>query len=334
MILLWMVAFSACNHDVSPEMQSIRRSHLAAIDSVMQQRPDSALVLLLDCRDAARHVSTGPTDRHYYQLLLSEALYKNDSTQANRKELQQAMTYYDSLCSCKDVACNVSTIAFLSARSHYMNGVGYYENDSAVEACMEYMKALDIMQNHFEEKELVGYKAKFMALTYTHLSGLFSDLYLHKQAIYFGKWALDYYQKCDATPWHIAWMLNAIGAQYDMMDNYDSAWMCYEEGIKSLPDTNNITYRDLATRLAYLSYKKDDTKKTALFQIQNLISLSESEKECLSRHLTIGEVFFNETMFDSAWIHLDKVFHEAQSIASKKNSRTKAGGDMRFPASR
>lgn len=206
----------------------------------------------------------------------------------------------------------------MDARAHYMNGVGYYENDSAVPACKEYMKALDIMQDHFEEKELVGYMAKFMALTYTHLLGLFSDLYLHEQAIYFGKLALEYYQEYNATPWHLAWVLNAIGAQYDMMDNYDSAWLCYEEGIKSLPDTNNITYRDLATRLAYLSYKKDDTKKTALFQIQNLISLSESEKECLSRHLTIGEVFFNETMFDSAWIHLDKVFNEAQSIASKK----------------
>ena len=63
-----------------------------------------------------------------------------------------------------------------SARSHYMNGVGCYENDSVVEACQEYMKALDIMEDHFEEKELVGYMAKFMALTYTRLTDVYSDL--------------------------------------------------------------------------------------------------------------------------------------------------------------
>ena len=115
----------AC-HDASPQRR------WAQIDSLMQQRPDSALALLLDCRDGVHTVSTNPTDRHYYQLLLAEALYKNDSAQANRRELQQAMAYFDSLCGCTDVARNVSTnLAFLSARAHYMNGVGYYQNDSA-----------------------------------------------------------------------------------------------------------------------------------------------------------------------------------------------------------
>ena len=99
-IVLWVLValLAAC----TPSVEASRclegpTQRLAAIDSVMQQRPDSALALLLDCRDGVRTVSTDPTDRHYYQLLLSEALYKNDSTQANRKALQQAMAYFDSL---------------------------------------------------------------------------------------------------------------------------------------------------------------------------------------------------------------------------------------------
>ena len=40
---------------------------LSAIDTLMQSQPDSALTVLLD----------EPTDEPYYQLLLSEALYKN-----------------------------------------------------------------------------------------------------------------------------------------------------------------------------------------------------------------------------------------------------------------
>ena len=46
---------------------------LSAIDTLMQSQPDSALTVLLD----------EPTDEPYYQLLLSEALYKNDYAQTN-----------------------------------------------------------------------------------------------------------------------------------------------------------------------------------------------------------------------------------------------------------
>ena len=50
---------------------------LAAIDTLMQSRPDSALRLLVDT----------PVDDPYYQLLLSEALYKNDNLQLNTEHL-------------------------------------------------------------------------------------------------------------------------------------------------------------------------------------------------------------------------------------------------------
>ncbi|MBP5573928.1 MAG: hypothetical protein J6X40_07160, partial [Bacteroidales bacterium] len=138
-----------------------------AIDSLMWTQPDSALNQLIQYYDTV-------SDRHYANLLLAELLYKNYYEQTNRTELLKAVAYYDSL-SCP----------FLAARAHYINGVGYYERDSVVLACEEYLKAVEIMEEHFAEKELVKQKAQFMALTYTHLCGLFSDQYLHEQAIYF-----------------------------------------------------------------------------------------------------------------------------------------------------
>ena len=202
-----LAVFSACNRPVETRhgtsLPSAASPQLQAIDSVMQQWPDSALALLLDCRDGVHTVSTDPTDRHYYQLLLSEALYKNDSVQRNRKALQQAMAYFDSLvCGApppplkggaqragdsKKISNPTPNLAFLDARAHYINGVGYYERDSVVEACAEYLKTLEVMEGHFEERELVGKKAQFMALTSTRLTELFSDFYLHNQTIYFGK---------------------------------------------------------------------------------------------------------------------------------------------------
>lgn len=172
---------------------------LSAIDTLMQSRPDSALTLLLD----------EPKDEPYYQLLLSEALYKNDYAQTNRTELLAAMAYFDSV-----------NDPFLSARCHYMNGVGYYEMDSVVAACGEYMKALEIMEENYNEHDFTGHKAKFLALTYTHLCELFSDQYLHEQAIFFGKCSLPFYNKFNAEPWYIAWILDRIGSHYDMIEQW------------------------------------------------------------------------------------------------------------------
>jgi len=323
--LFCIVAFSACNRPVETRhgtsLPSAASPQLQAIDSVMQQWPDSALALLLDCRDGVHTVSTDPTNRHYYQLLLSEALYKNDSAQANRKALQQALAYFDSLMQVPEPVEGPSNrIAFLDARAHYMNGVGYYENDSAVPACKEYMKALDIMQDHFEEKELVDYKAKFMALTYTRLTMLFSDLYLHEQAIYFAQLSLPYYQRYAAPSWHLARMLYEVGINYEITEQLENANQYYQNALSVLDDTNSLVYKDILTSHSLLCYKKDRQQENTLSQLYHLLNQSNSEAEYLSRCLTIGEVYYYEKQFDSAWYYLNNVYCNSQSAASRKQA--------------
>ena len=84
-ILLVAVVLAACHRPVETRLGSSLppsvSPELQAIDSLMWQRPDSALVRLLPwfdtcCGDAARHVSTAYND-HYAHLLLAELLYKN-----------------------------------------------------------------------------------------------------------------------------------------------------------------------------------------------------------------------------------------------------------------
>lgn len=291
------LVLAACQHPVgtvcTPSLQQ-----LSAIDTLMQSRPDSALLLLLDT----------PMDDPYYQLLLSEALYKNDSAQLNRQELMAAVRYFDS------VDC-----PFLSARCHYMNGVGYYETDSVVLACEEYLSALEIMEEHFEEKELVGDKAKFMALTYTRLTDVFSDQYLHEQAIYWGKQSLFYYEKLPSFNWYGSWMLEVIGSHYDMMESLDSASYYYQLAGQFLNDTNSLMYRDIEAHVAFLSYKKGSAcKEVVLRRLCRLLIQAESTKEYLARCLTLGGVYYYERSYDSAWNYLYKVFEETESLGSKK----------------
>ncbi len=334
-----LLALAACHQPLRvPEPAEMPSPELLTVDSLMWQQPDTALACLVSCFDAC---TTTEYNRHYANLLLSELLYKNDYAQTNRRELQQAVAYYDSLVrqapplqrgsggfpplkggkgDSKHKPISNNDHFFLAARAHYINGVGYYENDSAVPACREYLKALEIMEGRFEEKEMVGEKARFMALTYTHLTGSFSDYYLHEQAIYFGKIALNYYKRYDAPSWHVAWMLNEIGSHYDIIGQLDTAGYYYQKSLSVLSDTSRLTYRDLSTRIAYLSFKKGEKAEASLNQLWHLIALSESDKEYSARCLTIGELYYHEKQFDSALVYLTNAFHSSHSIGAKKQA--------------
>lgn len=296
-----MVLLAACNSSVKdPDDRPCQE--LAAVDSLMWVCPDSALTCLMACYDTV-------SDRHYANLLLAELLYKNDYEQTNRTELLAAVAYYDSV-----------SDPFLTARAHYINGVGYYERDSVVPACEQYLKAVEIMEEHFTEKELVGQRAKFMALTYSHLCELFSDQYLHEQAIYFGKQSLPYYYRHHAEPWHIAWILEVIGSQYEMEENLDSAMSYYQKGFEVLIDTNAVSYRDLKTHMAYNSYKRCNDPLVSFNILYELLKQAESDKEKLSRCFIIGAIYYDETLYDSAFLYLNRVYEGTSSVGSKKQA--------------
>lgn len=297
------IVLAACHRLVETGCKT-SQSHreLSSIDSLLWTQPDSALTRLFQCYDTV-------SDRHYANLLLAELLYKNYYEQTNRSELGKAVTYYDSVFD-----------PFLAARAHYINGVGYYERDSVVAACEEYLKAVEIMEEVFIEDELEGQKAKFLALTHTHLCELFSDQYLHEQAIYFGKQSLLYYSRYDAEPWHIAWILNEIGSQYEMKNSLDSAMGYYQKGMAVLLDTNTIIFRDLKTHIAFNSYKQGDNPIFSLSTLCDLMRQAESNTEKLSRCLIIGALYYNEVQYDSAFLYLNRVYEGTSSVGSKKQA--------------
>ena len=329
--VLWvMMVLLACTPSAQVDEPAEGPSlELSAIDSLMWRKPDSALAQLQAFCNSPEADSLDEFNGHYCQLLISELLYKNDWGQSNREELIQAVAYFDSLVreapplqrgagGLKNTPSNPTpNLVFLTARAHYITGVGCYEHDSVVNACAEYLKTLELMEAHFEEREMEDEKEQFMAYTYTRLTDLFSDLYLHEQALYFGKQALEYYRR-NAAQNHIAWALNEIGSHYDMMGNFDSADFYYRNSLAVLPDTFNLAYRDVETHLAYMSYKKDGFDTLTMNSLYDLLSKGESEKEYLSRCLAIAEIYYLEHQFDSAWIYFDKVFERTNSDDSKK----------------
>ncbi|MBP5797659.1 MAG: hypothetical protein J6W26_05255 [Bacteroidales bacterium] len=281
------LALAACHRPVETCHGASLTSELVSIDSIMQSRPDSALALL----------QASPKVDPYYQLLLSEALYKNDSAQLNRPELLEAMAYYDSL------GC-----PFLSARCHYMNGVGYYEMDSVVEACEQYLKALEIMEEQYEEKDLVGYKAKFMALTYNRLGSLFSEQFMMQLSTYCLEQSLKFCLIEPTSPQGLSKTLYQIGKQYDKMDELDKARSYYLLAIKKAPNCNTLFYRDVLSSTALCDYQMGRGSNHSLIVLRQILAQAVDEDEKLTRRFIIGAIYYDEGLYDSALYYLEPVF--------------------------
>ena len=164
-ILLVLLLFPYCGgRESQPSEGKDNNAHaaLAEIDSLMWRRADSAFVLLQEFVVSPEAKELDTYDEHYCQVLISELLYKNYKQQSNRNDLLRAVDFFDSLTSGNTGASEHERNAFLDARAHYMNGVGFYEQGNIVQACSEYLKALEGMEGYFEEKALTGKRAQFM----------------------------------------------------------------------------------------------------------------------------------------------------------------------------
>ncbi|MBR2772752.1 MAG: hypothetical protein IKD78_12225, partial [Bacteroidales bacterium] len=251
---------------------------------------------------------------HYAQLLTSELLFKNDYAQTNRTELLQAVAYFDSLCGRDGVHTVSSTVAFLDARAHYINGAGYYECDSLIEACTEYLNTLRIMENHFAENDLVGHKAQFMALTYNRLMELFSAQFMQEPAIYCGMQALAYNRIAPTSPYGSSNILYRIGKQYDKLNVMDSASYYYDLALEYLPDRNAMIYRDIITSQALFEYKKDSI--IALDSVRSMVAQAVDETEKIVRYLFLGIIYHDSGQDDTAKVYLEPVFEKDPSRAT------------------
>ncbi|MBR4468893.1 MAG: hypothetical protein IKS53_05600 [Bacteroidales bacterium] len=331
------IAFAACSPSVKvpePEVAEQSRSietpssELFAIDSLMWRQPDSALAQLQRFVASPAADSLDVFNGHYCQLLISELLYKNDWGQSNRGELLRAVAYFDSLsftlndipharrrhCGPSFRECGTQSpnrndnIVFLTARGHYINGVGFYEQGDVVNACAEYLKTLEVMEAHFEEKELVEHKARFFAYTYNRLGDLFSEQFMMESAITCYENALVYCKIYPTSSTGVSNTLYRIGKQYDKNNEIENASLYYGQAIENMTATDNMVYRDIVASKALCDYKTGAAAEVSLDIIKRVLSKADADNERLNRYLTIGGIYYSEGIFDSALIYLEPVF--------------------------
>ena len=335
-IYIWivlMMAVMGCNAPTtSPRPSSggegVASRALESIDSLMWHHPDSALAGMMEFAASPKADSLNVFEKHYCQVLVAELLFKNDYGQSNRAEVLKAVHYFDSIVGMDgaDARGKADTRgvsvqerdAFLAARAHYIDGVGYYERDSLIEACGEYLNALQMMERHFEEKVLVGHKARFMGLTYSRLGDLFSGQFMQEPAIVCCKRALAFNRIEPTSSSGASKLLKRLGKQYDKLNQNDSALYYYDEALRLLPDTNNLAYRDLVSQIALLHFKMGEDAESSIGDLKRMVTQAESEQERLKRCFTLGGIYFGDRQYDSAIVYLTPVFENKEDATIQK----------------
>ena len=320
---------AAARHPLS-EGEGLAHEALEGIDSLMWKESDSALKVMLEFAGSVAADSMDAFEGHYCQVLIAELLFKNDYGQSNREEVLKAVHFFDSIVDGADGrnadargkadACGASLQrdAFLAARAHYINGVGYYERDSLIEACGEYLNALQMMERHFEEKVLVGHKARFMGLTYSRLGDLFSGQFMQEPAIVCCKKALVFNRIEPTSSLGASKLLKRLGKQYDKLNQNDSALFYYDEALGLLPDTNNLAYRDLVSQIALLHFKMGEDAESSIGDLKRMVIQAESEQERLNRCFTLGGIYIGDRQYDSAIVYLTPVFENKEDATTQK----------------
>lgn len=313
-----LLAIASCTSKVKVvEPVETPSSELCAIDSLMWRQPDSALAWLQRFVASPAADSLDAFNGHYCQLLISELLYKNDWGQSNRGELLKAVGYFDSIVDLHGANIQKRN-AFLDARGHYINGVGYYERDSVVEACAEYLMALEVMESHFEEKDFEGHKAQFLVYAYNRLGDLFKDQLLAEPAITCYKQAMFYCRREPTSKYGIPVLLYNIGLQFDIAGQKDSADYYYNDALDYMPDFDNVHYRDLmVSKTIFAFYHMECGSDSIIKSLKHLVSLSADEEERTTRLLTFGDILYENKQYDSSRLYLEAVFEKQKNIPSK-----------------
>ena len=167
-----------------------------------------------------------------------------------------------------------------------------------------------MMESYFAEGEMVGHKARFMALTYNRLMELFSAQFMQEPAIYCGKQGLIYTRIAPTSPYGVSNVLYRIGKQYDKLKVADSAAYYYDRALEQLPDRNNVVYRDIVSSWALLDYEWHHDALSALDSLKNMVAQAANETERLIRFPAIGNIYIDIGQYDSAKVYLEPVMEK------------------------
>ena len=246
-------------------------------DSLMEERPDSALYIL-ESMPVPQKLS--PFDRALYALLLTQARHKNFVTLDNDSLIKTAVDYFGSRK--KD---------FRAAQAHYYLGATYRDMGRTSFAVEEYLKAIQLMP---EENE-------FLVMIYDNLAQSYEEEDLYSTA-------MDTYEKayriCKVEAKRI-FPLRGIAHTFLLQNQLDSALCYYQRAFDyalALQDSNSLAILNHDFAMIY-EHKKDYIRANE--KITRAIEMTRPDKLSYV-YRTKGLIMFGMDELDSARYYFSK----------------------------
>ena len=307
-VLLCLIAQSCKRFSLYTEKGTpLHYSVLNTITDTMICCPEAALNILICVSDTVDESKLSKLDYYEYQILIAEALYKNDLMQTNDSSVLEAVRYYDSLA--QIYPKNVEVI-LQKSRAHYYKAVGESENNDIKNACAEYLIALKTI-NQIKENNRTFNIDYFNGLIYNRLASIYYYNDAFNLSIGLDKKANECFAKSNSIQ-PIAYNYLCIAKMLSTMDLYDE-----EENYLNMADSlisnvlkiedNQLKRKILMERALLASYRDNDNKK-ALELARQYMSKADGEEERILGHTQLGEIFYKDCQYDSALYYFEKDF--------------------------
>ena len=283
---------------------------LKQINDTITDHPEKALYLLNYIDKLVIENDFTTQEFHEYQILLSEANYKNYFNQTNHNEIVNATNYFDSLA--QSYSSNVE-ITLLDAKAHYYKAVGLEELEMTKDAFNCYLKSLELIEKINIHKKSISKQLHidiqhFKALIYTRLGDI---LYWHD--------VYDAAIECITNANNLFLLeenQNALSRNniilaviYGLNYNHDKA-LHHLSIADSILEINNIDgslkndiERIKATVMYNIGYK-DDSFNSVINQYKTL----EDPKQIMEAAGVLGDMYYNKKNYDSAVYYYEKYF--------------------------
>lgn len=251
----------------------------------MIPQPDSALNLIIAVSDTLDESKMTPFDYYEYQVLVSEALYKNNYSLTNDSALYEAVEYYDSMVA---VYPDNIDLQYQQARACYYKGASEEEKENTVEACICYLKSLEIIETiadkNPERKDLCHFKA----LTYNRLA----DIYLYCDALNISIECFRNAISCFESENKLyATAINnkKIGDLLYQMKEYDSAMLYLKkaDSLCNLAKYNPVLKRDIDKSMAMVLFSSGRDKSSAYSILYQAMSQHKDNDEQMAEYFIL-----------------------------------------------
>lgn len=309
-LLFVIQAISSCVHRQTEFFNvsdaPLHNTVLKDIATLMIPQPDSALNLIIAVSDTLDESKMTPFDYYEYQVLVSEVLYKNNYSLTNDSALYEAVEYYDSMVA---VYPDNIDLQYQQARACYYKGASEEEKENTVEACICYLKSLEIIETiadkNPERKDLCHFKA----LTYNRLA----DIYLYCDALNISIECFRNAISCFESENKLyATAINnkKIGDLLYQMKEYDSAMLYLKkaDSLCNLAKYNPVLKRDIDKSMAMVLFSSCRDKSSAYSILYQAMSQHKENDEQMAEYFILGNFYYEDKQYDSALYYLEKSF--------------------------